>query len=70
MENIRRCPVCGSETENVPCEICKVCDWESDWFQEQYPDEDAGPNRLTLNEARAAWATKQSLPQGSVDYYK
>ena len=58
MANIRICPVCGAEMEDYPCEICKVCDWEADWYQEKYPDDDAGPNHISLNQARAEWAVK------------
>ncbi len=59
MANTRICPVCGAEMEDFPCEICKVCDWESDWYQEECPESDAGPNHISLNQARAEWKAKQ-----------
>ena len=31
MVKFRICPVCGSKVEDLPCEICEVCNWEADW---------------------------------------
>lgn len=50
MVKFRICPVCRSKVEDLPCEICEVCNWEADWYQEEFPDSDAGPNALTLNQ--------------------
>lgn len=52
------CPVCGQyefPSENS-FDICPVCNWEDDADQEEKPDEINGANRMSLNEAREAWA--------------
>jgi len=33
--------------------ICSVCGWENDPDENLYPDEDCGPNHMSLNEGRA-----------------
>lgn len=55
----RSCPVCGNEMEDFPCEICKVCDWESDWYQEKFPDKACAANRVSLYQARKQWKEKK-----------
>ena len=55
----RSCPVCGNEMEDFPCEICKVCDWESDWYQEKLPDKACAPNCVSLYQARKQWKEKK-----------
>lgn len=61
MVKFRICPVCGSKVEDLPCEICEICNWEADWYQEEFPDSDAGPNALTLNQAREAYARGEKI---------
>lgn len=57
-----KCPVCGKH--EFPCidslEICPVCDWQDDSFQEEYPDEDGCANTISLNQARAVWKNKSN----------
>ena len=52
------CPVCGKfEFEgHASYDICEVCGWEDDGFQERHPDEDGGANHMSLNQAREAYA--------------
>lgn len=53
-----KCPVCGQyefERENN-FEICEVCGWENDGIQMDNPDEENCANRMSLNQARKAWA--------------
>ncbi|MCC8131473.1 MAG: hypothetical protein LUC38_02815 [Oscillospiraceae bacterium] len=52
------CPVCGKYEfkEKDSFDDCPVCGWEDDMYQEEYPDEDACGNRMSLNQARKAWA--------------
>lgn len=53
-----KCPVCGEyefEKED-DYDICEVCGWENEKFQFDYPDEDGGANKMSLNEAWKAWA--------------
>ena len=51
----RNCPVCGEEMEDFPCEICKNCYWEKDWYQEEFPDIDGCANEMSLNQAKEAY---------------
>lgn len=37
-------------------DICEVCGWENEKYQLDHPDEDGGANKMSLNEARKAWA--------------
>lgn len=37
-------------------EICDVCNWKNDDVALKYPNELCGPNTMSLNEARKAWA--------------
>ena len=52
------CPVCGSfEFEYYnSMDFCDVCDWCDDAVQENDPDYKGGANRMSLNEAKAAYA--------------
>ncbi|MCI7327124.1 CPCC family cysteine-rich protein [Hornefia butyriciproducens] len=52
-----KCPVCGKhEFENIDdYRVCPVCGWENEEYQRQCPNEDGGANRMSLNQARAAW---------------
>lgn len=58
-----KCPICGQYEfpEENSFDICPVCNWEDDADQEENPDEINGANRMSLNEARAAWATGQRV---------
>lgn len=53
-----KCPVCGEYTfeEENNFEICAVCGWENDGIQKDDPDEKDCANRMSLNEAKKAWA--------------
>ena len=51
-----RCPCCGYKTLDPPphyYEICEVCYWQDNIQQFDRPDYVGGPNRVSLNEARA-----------------
>ncbi len=50
-----KCPVCGHEDDWFPYDICKVCGWERNPFQEDMVDEAGDVNRMSLNQARKAW---------------
>lgn len=53
------CPVCGKTTFSEIWEICPVCGWEHDRVQERFPAFAGGANRLSLNQAKAAYAEKE-----------
>ena len=47
------CPVCGKYrfAERDTYEVCPVCEWEDDVYQERHPDM-TGANPITITEAR------------------
>jgi hypothetical protein len=54
---LRECPVCGYKTlpkTEGSFHFCKICWWEDDDIQVDYPDM-AGANELSLNDYRAKW---------------
>ena len=55
------CPVCGEYIfeEFGDYDICDVCYWENDPVQHRAPDYRGGANKMSLNEARAAWKAKK-----------
>lgn len=57
------CPVCGQYEfdEEGSFDICEVCVWEDDALQESEPDEENCANRMSLNQAKKAWADGRSV---------
>lgn len=57
------CPVCGKYMFESAGEfdICQVCNWEDDLVQLDDPDEEGGANRMSLNQAREAWAAGKQV---------
>lgn len=51
------CPVCGKHhfEEEDFFEVCPICGWEDDGVQRDDPDYEGGANKMSLNQARAAW---------------
>lgn len=60
------CPICGKhefETYGY-CEICPMCGWEDDEFQEEEPDDPRGANGMSLNNYKKQYEKKiQHNPQ-------
>lgn len=56
------CPCCGEGLvdEGHLYDVCEVCSWEDDPVQFEDPDYRGGANRLSLNEARAAFKAKRN----------
>ena len=56
-----KCPVCGKYefSYSNSYEICPVCDWENEEYQIKHPDEEEGPNSMSLNAYKAAWEKKK-----------
>ena len=52
------CPVCGKfEFDHRGShDICEVCGWQDDSFQEDFPDEECCANQMSLNQAKRAYA--------------
>lgn len=57
MADRHKCPVCGKyEFESHNCfDVCEICNWEDDAVQENNPDYKGGANKMSLNEAKAAY---------------
>ena len=57
-----KCPVCGEYEfdEEDSYDICEVCGWEDDGFQERHPDYEGGANHMSLNQAKEAYSEKKS----------
>ena len=57
------CPVCGKhQFEYLDFyEVCPVCGWEDDGLQRDEPDYEGGANRMSLNQAREAWAQEKPV---------
>ena len=56
------CQCCGEKVfrrKPEKYEICPVCGWEKDPVQEADPDFAGGANKMSLNEARAAYKVKE-----------
>ena len=55
------CLVCNSENkgEFPNSNVCDICGWEQDEVQHDDPDYRGGANKKSLNEAKAAWKTKE-----------
>jgi hypothetical protein len=59
-KKLKQCSCCGectiaTGTEN---EVCPICGWIDDKFQNKHPDSLNGKNAMTLNEARKRFHTK------------
>ena len=57
MMSPHKCPVCGEyEFKTLDShDVCDVCGWEDDWYQEENPDEDCLSNEMSLNEYKKAY---------------
>lgn len=61
MSKTVKCPVCG-QTELVDDgDVCDVCKWFHDRYQEEFPDEEDCENHMSLNQAREAWAAGKQV---------
>lgn len=59
MEVEHDCPVCGAKNvfeEYNSMEYCPVCNWGNDAVQNEEPDYSGGENRMSLNQAKKAFA--------------
>ena len=62
MRNI--CPCCNEYEHDtaIGCsDICQICGWEDDYLQRDEPNYKPGANEISLNEARAIWASHESI---------
>ncbi len=63
MKDKHLCPVCGQfEFERYnSMDYCDVCNWCDDAVQEKEPDYKGGANRMSLTEAKAAFAAGETI---------
>jgi Cysteine-rich CPCC len=50
------CPCCGYKTITGEFDICDVCAWEHNFYQEENPEDDGGPNSVSFGEAQRNFA--------------
>ena len=57
-DRMNACVCCGSFTipKDSRAEICDVCTWQDDDPWQNNPNRSGGANKMSLNEARKAWA--------------
>ena len=58
------CPVCGEMCMSEPSgsfDICPVCGWEEDGYQQRHPDETGANGKWTLNKAKETWKRGKTL---------
>ena len=55
------CPCCGKHYfEDIDdLEICPICEWCNETYDENHPDEGGGINAISLNQARAEYLNKK-----------
>jgi hypothetical protein len=60
---LKKCMCCGQKTlsKGSVSEICPICGWQDDEYQNRHPDYSGGSNHISLNEAKAAWAIKKAF---------
>lgn len=58
-----KCPVCGKYEfpEIDSFDVCEVCGWEDDGVQEDDPNYAGGANKMSLNQAKAAYARGEKV---------
>ena len=56
--SLELCPCCGKAQVGL-FDPCPVCGWWNDYAQSADPDFADGENKMSLNEARAAYRAKQ-----------
>ena len=59
MDNSKHiCPVCGifEFEKRLSFEICEVCGWQDDIFDDNDPEAISGANEMSLAEAKEAYA--------------
>ena len=47
-----KCACCFYYTVEGISDICPVCYWQKDFYQEEHIDDDSGPNATSLRESR------------------
>jgi hypothetical protein len=58
LEEYKPCACCGAKTIPIGSvnAICEICGWQDDRTQNSNPDYTNGVNKMSLNQAKQAWA--------------
>ncbi len=54
------CACCGKAVVDF-FDICEICGWENDLLQNKKPDFKGGANKMSLNEAKKAYAEGRGI---------
>lgn len=59
LQKKHKCPVCGQYEfeKRLSFEICEVCGWQDDIFDENDPSEETGANPMSLSDYKAKFAS-------------
>ena len=54
---LKKCACCGNKTipNGTEYEVCPICGWVDDPFQNSHPDSINGHNKISLKEAKKRW---------------
>lgn len=61
MRKRRLCPVCGKYEFEFDGDVCAACGWEDDPVQEEDANYEGGANRMSLNQAKEAYAEGREI---------
>jgi hypothetical protein len=64
------CMCCGYITITSEYDICPVCEWESSSYQEEHPDDDGGPNRVSLRKAQRNFQEFGASTQSAIHHVR
>ena len=56
-----KCPVCGKTDLYEDGDVCDICGWFHDVIQEEDPNWKNAENRMSLNQARKAFAEGRQI---------
>ncbi len=64
------CKCCGCLTIEDEYDICPVCFWEADPYQEKYPDYEGGANKVSLIQAKENYLSFGAAKEWDVEYVR
>jgi hypothetical protein len=70
MESKLRCACCGYNTIESTSDVCPVCYWQKDDYQEQHSNDDGGPNLVSLMEAKENYKKFGAIEERFKEYVR
>lgn len=70
MNNKLKCACCGYFTIESLSDICPVCYWQHDFYQEKEMDDDGGPNTISLNSAKENFIKFGAVEKSYIEYVR